>query len=376
MSAIACLRVDDYNEERLYEAVQKQFSLLQFDRLVRPGMKVVLKPNLLMKRKPEEFTTTHPAVAAAVIRVLNGLGVTNIVIADSPGGPYTRPLLSAIYRTAGFTALAERFEGVSVNEAVGYGEVKRLENSLCKSFYIIDPIREADLIIDLCKLKTHGMVGLSGAVKNLFGCIPGLMKPELHFRFPEEQKFCEMLVDLCETVRPTITIVDAVDSMQGDGPSGGSKLHTGMLVAGTNPYDIDLLLCDIIGMKPDSIFTVANAVKRGLSVKSAGELELLGDEPLRFPDFIKPTSHGVDFSNSMPRWIPKSILKHFASKPKIDQKGCIGCGKCAESCPAKTIELKQRKAYIRYEDCIRCFCCHEMCPVNTISIKRSRFYRF
>ena len=234
-------------------------------------MKVLLKPNLLMKRRPEEFTTTHPVVAGAVIRVLKEQGITDIVIADSPGGPYTKPLLSGIYRAAGFTGLALRY-GITVNEETGYREKTRMENSLCKQFYLIDPVLESDYIIDLCKFKTHGMVGLSGAVKNLFGCVPGLMKPELHFRFPEEERFCEMLVDLCETVRPNLTIVDAVDSMQGDGPSGGSLLHTGMLLAGKNPYDIDLLLCKVAGFDPDKIYTVRSAKKRGLSACSVDEL--------------------------------------------------------------------------------------------------------
>ncbi len=375
MSEISCIHQDDYDEEALYRAVKRQFESLGVERDLKPGMKVLIKPNLLMKRRPEEFTTTHPAVAGAVIRVLQELGITNIVIADSPGGPYTKPLLSGIYRAAGFTGLALRY-GVTVNEETGYREKTRMENGLCKQFYLIDPVLESDYIIDLCKFKTHGMVGLSGAVKNLFGCVPGLMKPELHFRFSEEERFCEMLVDLCETVRPDLTIVDAVDSMQGDGPSGGSLLHTGMLLAGKNPYDIDLLLCKVAGFDPDKIYTVRSAKKRGLSACSADELTLLGDEVKLFPDLIKPVSHGVDFSSSLPKWFPKKVLNHFSSKPQIIKKGCIGCGKCAESCPAQTIELSGRKAKIHYDNCIRCFCCHEMCPVKTIKIKRSRFYRF
>lgn len=375
MSEISCIRVVSYEDELLYEAVKQQFELLAVKDELKPGMKVLLKPNLLMKRRPEEFTTTHPSVAGAVARVLQEYGITDLVLADSPGEPYAGPLLSGIYNAAGFTAASEAF-GFSLNNDTGYREKVRMENTLCKQFYLINPVLEADYIIDLCKLKTHGMVGLSGAVKNMFGCIPGLMKPELHFRFPEEERFCEMLVDLCETVRPNLIVVDAVDSMQGDGPSGGTLLHTGMLLAGKNPYDIDLMLCNIIGFEPEKIHTVRIARNRGLSAGSADELTVLGDTPALFPDFVKPTSHDVNFSNSMPKWIPKRILNHFASKPKIIQKGCIGCGKCAESCPAKTIELKARKATIHYDNCIRCFCCHEMCPVKTIEIKRSRFYRF
>ena len=149
-----------------------------------------------------------------------------------------------------------------------------------------------------------------------------------------------------------------------------------MLLAGTNPYEIDLLLCSIAALNPKHIYTVVNAVKRGLCVKTVEDLELIGDTPLLYPEFIKPTTKDVNFSNSMPRWIPKSLVYRFASRPKINRRNCVGCGKCAESCPAKTIELKQRKAYIHYENCIKCYCCHEMCPVNTIYIKRPRFFHF
>lgn len=375
MSEIICTHLDDYNDDALYRAVKKQFELLAVTRELKPGMRVLIKPNLLMKRRPEEFTTTHPAVAGAVVRVLLELGVNDIVIADSPGGPYTKPLLHGIYHAAGYTELADKY-GVILNEEVGYREINRQENRVCKQFYLIEPVLNADYIIDLCKFKTHGMVGLSGAVKNLFGCVPGLMKPELHFRFPDEKRFCEMLIDLCETVRPDLVLVDAIDSMQGDGPSGGSKIHTGMILAGKSPYEIDLLLCKIAGFNPEKIHTISASQKRGLSVSSVDELKLVGDEVKFFPEFIKPVQRGVDFSAFLPSWFPKSIINHFSSRPKIIKKGCVGCGKCAESCPAHTIEISDGKAKIHYDRCIRCFCCHEMCPVKTIRIKRSNFFRF
>lgn len=375
MSQVSCVHVDRYDEELLYRAVKQQFELLGLLSDFHPGIKVLIKPNLIMKRRPDEFTTTHPAVAAGVVRVLQENGVTDIVIADSPGGPYSKALLRGIYDAAGFTELSERYP-ITLNVDTGYREKENPEGVVCKSFYVIDPVFEADVIIDLCKFKTHGMVGLSGGVKNLFGCVPGLMKPELHFRFPEEKRFCGMLVDLCEAVRPTITIVDAVDAMQGDGPSSGTLLHTGMLLAGRNPYDVDLLLCKAANLNPETVYTVSAAKERGLSAASAEEVEVLGDELRVFSGFVQPTSHGVDFSASLPKWAPKFIVTHFSSRPKVVRKDCIGCGKCAESCPAKVIDIADRKARIRYDKCIRCYCCHEMCPVRVIKIKRSRFFRF
>ena len=147
-----------------------------------------------------------------------------------------------------------------------------------------------------------------------------MMKPELHFRFPDEKRFCEMLIDLCETVRPDLVLVDAIDSMQGDGPSGGSKIHTGMILAGKSPYEIDLLLCKIAGFNPEKIHTISASQKRGLSVSSVDELKLVGDEVKFFPEFIKPVQRGVDFSAFLPSWFPKSIINHFSSRPQIIKK--------------------------------------------------------
>ena len=375
MSEVSCLHVDEYESERLYDAVKLQFEQLNLYGLIHRGQKIVIKPNLLMRRKPQQFTTTHPAVVEAVIRVLQDCGADQITIADSPGGPYTKALLSSVYGVTGMADVAKR-RGVSVNTAVGYQTKRAGEKSVaCSEFDVIDPICEADLIIDICKLKTHGMVGLSGAVKNMFGSVPGLMKPELHFRFPDENDFCNMLIDLCETVRPRICFVDAIDAMQGDGPSGGSLIHTGMLIAGTNPYDIDLVLCKIASLDPKKILTVKHAVSRGLSSENVDKVTVLGDEVKIFEDFVPPANHGVDFKRKLPFWIPKGIVRHFESRPFVISKNCIGCGKCAESCPAHTIYIVNRKAKINNNKCIKCYCCHEMCPVNTIIIKRSRLYR-
>ena len=228
-------------------------------------MKVVIKPNLLMKRTPEEGTTTHPSLVEAVVRKLQSLGVTDITIADSPGGVYSKPLLTGIYRVTGMEDIARRL-GVRLNEDVGSTYVPNPNGAVCTGFDLINPIVEADFVISIAKLKTHCMAGLSGAIKNLFGCVPGLTKPEFHWRYPEEKDFCNMLVDLCETVKPDITFVDAVISMEGDGPSSGSLRKTGMTVCSTSPYELDLVLSKIIHRPPEQIYTIVNAARRGLDV--------------------------------------------------------------------------------------------------------------
>ena len=196
--------LEHYDSAPLEEAIRQQLNALLPDELA--GKRIVLKPNLLMRRSPERATTTHPEVVRAVVRALKERGATDIVIADSPGGPYTKGLLHGIYSESGMAAVAKE-EGVCLNEDTSSVTVPSKDHHLVSSFTLIRPIAEADLIINLVKLKTHCMMGLSGAVKNLFGTIPGLAKPEFHMRFPDKNDFGDMLLDLCSTVSPAVTLV-------------------------------------------------------------------------------------------------------------------------------------------------------------------------
>jgi len=378
LNKVSIISTDDYIPHLLDSAVESHFQLLGLDSFLRPGLRVTLKPNLLMKRTPEEATTTHPEVVAAVVRALKKRGVTDITLADSPGGLYTVGALSGIYKTCGMTDMAQR-EEIQLNLDTGWREITTQTHRVT-SFNIINPVAQADLMINICKLKTHCMTGLSGAVKNLFGCVPGLQKPEFHYRFKDGAEFSDMLIDLCETVKPAITFVDAVVSMEGDGPSGGTPIHTGLTLCAANPYSLDVVLCRLIHMPNEQAYTVKASFERGLA--SAYEaIELVGDTQKidSIQSFRLPATKPVDFNTRLPKWIQGAVNavtdRWLVPKPVIHLKQCIGCGKCAESCPAKTIAITDGKAYIDYGNCIKCYCCHEMCPVKAIHVKRSRLFR-
>ena len=367
-----------YDPAEMEKAVEAHFELLRLDEMLRPGMKVTLKPNLLLKRRPEEGTTTHPALVTAIIRRLQKVGVTDITIADSPGGLYTVSQLTAIYRASGMEQAAKE-TGAKLNFDVTSVETPSKNGVISPSFPIIRPIIEADLVISVCKLKSHCMAGLSGGVKNLFGCIPGLTKPDYHWRYPKEEDFCSMLLDLCGTVRPAVTFCDAVIAMEGDGPSAGTLRQTNMTLCSTSPYELDLVLCRIIGREENEILTVRLAKERGICEKTFDEAELCGDEPFFYPDFIRPRTMSMDFLSKVPgflRPIARPIVDTFlTTKHHIDLKKCVGCGKCAESCPAHTIRVEKGKARIIRSGCIRCYCCHEMCPVRAIEVKQNPLFR-
>ena len=277
-----------YEPDAAAEAVEALFALLGLDRLVRPGMKVTLKPNLLMKRRPEEATTTHPAIVRAVIRALKkrGIAAEDITIADSPGGLYNRAALSGIYAATGMEAAA-RAEGARLNDDFTSVERELKSARVSHLFPVIRPAAEADLLVNICKLKTHCMTGLSGGVKNLFGCIPGLTKPDYHWRYPEKADFGRMLVDLSETVSPAITICDAVEAMEGDGPSSGRKKQVGLLFASENPHRLDRALAAFTGLPESRVPTLHAAVERGL-LPEKGRVWLVGGPLPEIYPFVLP----------------------------------------------------------------------------------------
>ena len=371
---VSAVRCGEYDQQALDRAVERLFADTVPEGLFA-GRRVVIKPNLLMKRAPDEATTTHPGVVIAVVRALKRRGAERILLAESPAGQYNAGRLRGIYESTGMTRAAEK-EGFELNFDLGVTQTECPEGARCRSFPIIDPMLRGDLLVNICKLKTHSMATLSGAVKNLFGCVPGLQKPELHCRFPEPEAFAEMLVDLCGLMKPTLSVCDAVVAMEGNGPSGGSPKKVGALLASRSPYALDVAACALIDIEPGKVKMLANAMERGLCPKSLDAIELRGDEfsSMLVPDFVKPASTSTDFAMRVPRPFRGVVKKIWTPRPQIRKKDCVGCGRCAESCPQHTIEIEQKKAKIDYSRCIRCYCCHEMCPVKAIDIRRFRAF--
>lgn len=356
--------------------VAQAFEALGVWEELKPGMAVVLKPNLVMSSKPEQAIITHPAFTAAVGKCVQRAG-GKVLIAESPGGPYTPAAMKAIFRATGYTDMAEAC-GFSLYTACKSRAVTLPGARRCRELSVVEPFLERDYLIDLAKLKTHGMVGFSGAVKNLFGAVPGLQKPELHCRFPEREPFSEMLVDLCDFLRPDLCFLDGIWAMEGNGPTGGQRRDLGVLAASKSPYAADVAAASLVGMDPGKIDMLRIAQGRGLGPLSAGELELLGEplEDLSAPDFLKAEAASTDFIDRLPKPLRPAAKKLATPWPRIDKKRCVGCGKCAESCPQHTIRIQGGKAVIRYQNCIRCFCCHEMCPKHVVDIKRLGLFRW
>ncbi|MDO4459971.1 MAG: DUF362 domain-containing protein [Clostridia bacterium] len=363
-------KCDSYDSDILLALFRERFAQLKMNEKIRPGMTVVIKPNLIMKSSPDAAAITHPEVTAAVGRVVKELGA-KVLIAESSGGVFTEQSVKSVMNGCGYTAIAEKY-GFEIYKDCEYQAVNLPDGKICRTLTVIKPYVNPDFVIDIAKLKTHCMTTFSGATKNLFGTVPGLMKPELHFRYPELNDFSKMLIDLSEYIRPDLCIIDGIDGMEGDGPTGGSPRHVGLVFTGLSSYAVDMVASSCIGLNPMEIRMLKEANERGLCPDSVDEIDVIGESiaAVKIVSFKRPKSKSVDFAKYVPGFLQPLVKKITTPKPKIDTKKCVGCGKCAESCPQHTIEIKDRKAVINYDKCIKCFCCHEMCPMHIIKVKR------
>lgn len=370
---VAAVPCRDYSGEEAERAVKEALSLLGgLSAYIRPGMRVGIKCNLVSAMAPERAATTSPALLSALCRQITDLGAT-VVLGDSPGGAYTPTALRNVYRVCGLLPLVR--EGVSLNEDFSVESASFPEARSIGTFQYTGWLHSCDCIIGFSKLKSHGMMGMTGAVKNLFGTIPGFTKPEYHARFPEKRAFADMLVDLNEYFRPILSFCDAVECMEGNGPTAGTPRHMGLLLAGTSPYCLDLVGSSLIGMAPEEVETIQAARDRRLCPASAEEVETEGADlsAYRIADFVPAVPKSTLFgSKSLPgRVLPGLLQLVFTTRPEVHKSTCTGCGTCSRICPKRAITMEKGCPSIDRSACIRCFCCQEFCPVGAMRVHRT-----
>jgi uncharacterized protein (DUF362 family) len=311
--------------------------------------RVLVKPNLVMPKKPEAAATTHPAVVEAICAAFVKAGA-DVEIIDSTGGPHTKALLKMLYTKCGMTGAAD-LSGASLSYNVKSRKTTVRDGRKLRKVSLLAPVTDADLVISAAKAKTHGFMGMTGCSKNLFGCVPGMTKPVLHGRFSKKEDFAGMLVDTCQAANPGFSILDGVWGMEGAGPTGGEPKHLGVIAGGFNPYAIDLAQCHLMGLRLDSVHTIAEAASRGLAPAEPPLLEWLGDDPVPLRTQFRPA------------------IRHKGNQVPQILENCTGCGDCVRICPKKCVAIKAQKAIISEKDCIRCYCCHEFCPFKAVGLE-------
>lgn len=374
-SRVALIPCETYDDTRVYQAVKQGLELLGgVSHFVKPGENIILKPNVLVGAAPEKCVCTHPSVLKAVGRLLKESGV-NLACGDSPafGGTSINSRIAGLKQA--LDELGIPLAGFSRGTAVSHKE-----GILVKRFVIADCVLAADGLVSLPKLKTHGLMRMTGAIKNQFGCIPGMLKSQQHARMADPYNFAAMLVDLNTLLKPRLYIMDAIMAMEGNGPRNGRPRKIGALLISSDPVALDAVACKIINLNPAFVPTLAAGEKAGLGTYHHENIEVMG---ANIEDFIcrdfdvvrKPVEHAAS-------GVLMTFFKNQTNpKPVINKALCTKCGICVRHCQVtpKAVDWvdgdQSRPPVHHYGRCIRCFCCQELCPEGAISVKNTLLSR-
>lgn len=357
----------DYSRENVEAALREVLKPISGLSFVKPGAKVVIKANLVTLKRPEGAATTHPSLLAALTKMLVEAGA-NVVIGDSPGGPFTYPWLKSVYMAAGLSAAVNEGAALNKNMEISEGDAHGL---VLREFHYTSYLDDADFIIDFAKLKTHGMMAMTGAVKNMFGAVPGTQKPEYHYNFPKSEDFANMLIDIYNHFAPSLCIIDAVEGMEGNGPTAGTPRKIGALIASKNGFFADMVGARVIGADAAKIPIMREAVNRGLCPDSLDALRVFGDvDRLCIEDYkLMQAASVLEFKTGFTP-LERFLTKALRSRPALLGKLCIGCGRCFKICPAHAITMRNSRPAFDRKKCIKCFCCQEFCEKSAIVVRR------
>jgi len=361
-SSVSIVKCPNYDENKVLSGLRRSIDLIGgIQTFVKKGHHVLLKPNLLYGKSPEKAVTTHPAIVKGVIEIVREAGGVPF-IGDSPS---IGSLMKAAEK-AGIKAAADEMKCplVEFNRPVlppkGGGRIfKQLE--------IDQTVLEADVIINLPKWKTHVQMLLTLGVKNLFGCIPGPRKALWHLKAGEDRKtFAQILVDLYQVIQPSLTLLDGIVGMEGNGPNSGRPIPLGLILASGDSLSLDQIVCDLLGISRKSLLTNRVAFEQGLG---KDKIDVVGErvEDVKISNFQFPTLSQMDWN--LPGFLTKALKNAFTSRPFIEEERCKACDRCEEICPPKALARKGKDLIFDYEQCICCFCCLEVCPEGAISIK-------
>ena len=406
-SKVAVIRCDTYERDKVRSAVREAIELLggldslfgeeEAIRSRGKDAKIVLKPNLLTKASPEKAVSTHPEIFRAFGELLQEEGYNNLVYGDSPGTPV--PGLVKTAEGCGIKAVADEL-GIGLGDFEHGTEVEYSEGKVSRRFILCSEIAKvigADgsepegIVVDLCKMKTHQLERITGAVKNTFGCVYGVNKAMSHARYQSPQHFARMLADLNKLVHPCLHIMDGILAMDGNGPASGDPFPMNAILVSTDPVALDAVFCALICLDPQQVATNTACADEGIGTWDDEKIEiLLGGVPMQkegavitvdelaikyaSKDFNVQRSR--DFRGKMN--MMGMVERLMSKRPVVIANRCVGCGVCEETCPLenKAVIVREdsegnRVAAYDYSRCIKCYCCQEMCPERAIAVRKS-----
>ena len=358
-ATVAVVRCPDYGD-CLDAAVERAFSLMAWEGAERlDGKRVLLKPNLLTDRRPEQAVTTHPEVVRHVIRWFRRRGA-EVSVGDSPASTAN---LKNVWRLSGMEAVCaeEQVPLVSFEQA---GARPTEQDGF--SFSVAQPVLDADLVVNLPKVKSHSLSMLTAAVKNIYGVLPGYSKTLYHRQYPKPAVFGRLIAAIWKVLPPSVTLADGVVGMEGQGPANGRPIPLGFLAASENPFALDRALCDMLRIDARRVPYLVDDLGRDYSCVG---------EKVTIQSFAVP--NGAHLLNLLPQGLADIFGKLVWVRPAFSEAVCIGCGKCEQACPvhAVTLSPETHKPILKRNACISCSCCHEVCPADAIRMTQSRILK-
>ena len=373
-SKVVMIPCENY-EDGLAEKLEKAMSLLGgIESLIGREERITVKTNILNPVAPEKAITTHPAVFGAMLSLLKNHGYANVTYGDTPTAVLEK---RDRYQSCGLRAEGEKY-GYLPGDYETQVNVSFPQGKVCREFPLCREAAEADAIICVCKMKTHAMQILTGAVKNQYGFLAGQNKTIFHAKFPSRPSFAQMLCDLNLCLKPRLYLMDGIVALEGNGPgAGGDPTPMKVMLLSTDPVALDATFARLVYLKPEQVPTCLYGAQMGLGTYEENAVELLlpdgetiscKEAAARFgnPHFL------VRDRSTAAAFLSNVIGRKPGDRPVVDLKKCIACGVCEGACPVEGKAVHSgngKKAKYDYQKCIRCYCCQEMCPVRAISKK-------
>jgi uncharacterized protein (DUF362 family)/NAD-dependent dihydropyrimidine dehydrogenase PreA subunit len=371
MAQVIIKDCSEYRLNLIKKTIEEGMEILGgWAKFLSPGMKVLLKVNLIGPKTSDTAAITHSEFVRAMVQVLKKQGCI-VWIGDSSGGAIGGIAPTAQSMVISGLVNVARDEGAVIKNFDKEGVVEvRSQSGYIEKMYLAKPMFEADFVINLPKLKTHSAGIYSGAVKNLFGCIPGLRKAEYHRVAPSHIDLGHLIVDIHQAVNVGLHIMDGITAMQGEGPTAGEVYQGGKILFSTDPLALDTVAAAMLGMEIDDIPILISARERELGESDLDKISISGDytNPPRFVGFKLPRKFRSDklYKKNSHKVLIK-IIDFLKTRPRINIKACKNCNVCVESCPVKAINKENK--IIDYSTCIECMCCHELCLHKAVELK-------
>ena len=368
-SKVAIVEANGYDRSQIRTAIETGLAqIAEWKSLFEPGVRVFVKVNHLSPPStPERGIITHPVFTRAVLDLLKDTGAS-ITVGDD-----IQAYGEDGFAVSGFRAMCEEVGVELVNlKEKGFVELP-CDGECLKSLHVSRVVHDADVLVNLPKLKTHSLTLFTGGIKNLYGIIPIGRRIQFHGEHNRLEDFSQVLVDIFSVAKPHLTIMDGIDAMEGEGPGSGSVRRLGLILISRDAVSVDAVASRLIGLDPSTVLTTRFAHERGLGVGELASIDVVGGpiDRVSVPDFVLPASGSARLVGRMPRFLMRFLMARLAVRPRVVRPNCVACGACERACPEGAIAVVQGGARIDRGTCIRCMCCHEVCRYDAIVPTRS-----